>query len=99
MFGPIAAPEPPNRYERRHPGELEHIDIKKLGRIERAGHRVHGDRRTRARGAGWEYVHVAVDDATRLAYVEVLPDEQHQGKVGRGELALPSAARGLGVYA
>ena len=68
--------EPPNRYERRHPGELLHIDVKKLGKIGRPGHRVHGDRRTRARGVGWEFVHVCVDDATRLAYVEVLPDER-----------------------
>ena len=68
--------EPPNRYQRRHPGELLHIDVKKLGRIGRPGHRVHGDRRTRVRGIGWEFVHVCVDDATRLAYVEVLPDER-----------------------
>ena len=53
-----------------------HLDIKKLGRIGRIGHRITGDRRARVRGIGWEYVHVAVDDATRLAYVEVLPDEQ-----------------------
>src|SRR6185295_3302450 len=52
-----------------------HLDIKKLGRIERVGHRIHGDRSTRARGAGWEFVHVAVDDASRLAYVEVLANE------------------------
>jgi transposase InsO family protein len=70
-------PEPANRYERRHPGELIHIDVKKLGRIgDGAGHRVHGDRRKRSRGVGWEYVHVCVDDATRLAYVEVLDDEK-----------------------
>ncbi len=50
--------------------------MKKLGRIARPGHRVNGDRRTRTRGIGWECVHVAVDDATRLAYVEVLDDEQ-----------------------
>ena len=72
----LEPPEPPNRYERRHPGELIHIDVKKLGRIgDGAGHRVHGDRRKRSRGVGWEYVHVCVDDATRLAYVEVLEDE------------------------
>jgi transposase InsO family protein len=78
-------PEPPNRYERRHPGELVHVDVKKLGRILRPGHRVTGSRRGRptqttadgrGRGiAGWEYVHVCVDDHTRLAYVEVLDDE------------------------
>jgi transposase InsO family protein len=74
--------EPPNRYERTRPGELVHIDVKKLGRIGRPGHRVNGDRRTRSRGIGWEYVHVAIDDATRLAYVEVLEDEKAATAVG-----------------
>ena len=68
--------EPANRYECGRPGELVHIDVKKLGRIGRPGHRVNGDRTTRTRGIGWEFVHVAVDDATRLAYVEVLHDEK-----------------------
>jgi transposase InsO family protein len=72
----LEPPEPANRYERKHPGELIHVDVKKLGRIGRPGHRVHGDRRTRSRGIGWEYVHICVDDATRLAYVEVLEDEK-----------------------
>jgi transposase InsO family protein len=73
--------EPAVRYERQRPGELIHIDVKKLGRIARPGHRVLG--RQSAGGHhqsryhhGWEYVHVAVDDATRLAYVEVLDDEK-----------------------
>jgi len=64
------------RYEKTRPGELVHLDVKKLGRIQRVGHRIHGDRTTRVRGAGWEYVHVCVDDFTRLAYVEVLADEK-----------------------
>jgi transposase InsO family protein len=68
--------EPAVRYERPTPGELIHIDVKKLGRIERVGHRIHGDRTTRARGAGWEFLHVCVDDCTRLAYAEVLADER-----------------------
>lgn len=72
----LEPPEPANRYERKRPGELLHLDVKKLGRIGRPGHRVNGDRRTRSRGIGWEYVHVCVDDATRLAYVEVLDDEK-----------------------
>jgi transposase InsO family protein len=81
----IEPPEPPNRYERRHPGELIHVDVKKLGRIRGAGHRVTGSRasqkKTRRNGkqvgvAGWEFVHVCVEDATRLAYVEVLEDEK-----------------------
>ena len=52
-----------------------HLDVKSLGRIGRVGHRITGDRRSRVRGIGWEFVHVAVDDASRLAYVEVLGDE------------------------
>lgn len=68
--------EPANRYQRQRAGELIHIDVKKLGRIGRVGHRINRDRRTRTRGIGWEYVHVCVDDATRLAYVEVLADEK-----------------------
>jgi transposase InsO family protein len=72
----LEPPEPPNRYERSRAGELLHVDVKKLGRIGRPGHRVNGDRRTRSRGIGWEYVHVCIDDATRLAYVEVLADEK-----------------------
>jgi transposase InsO family protein len=81
----LEPPEPPNRYQRRHPGELIHVDVKKLGRIPtgRAGHRVHGQRRLqlspRKHGkklVGWEYVHVCIDDATRLVYVEVLADEK-----------------------
>jgi transposase len=76
----LEPPEPPNRYQRERPGELIHIDVKKLGRIgERgAGHRATGRKGAgqRSRGAGWEFVHVCVDDATRLAYVEVLTDEK-----------------------
>jgi len=78
----LEPPEPANRYQRERPGELVHIDVKKLGRIGRPGHRVNGDRRTRSRGIGWEYVHVAVDDATRLAYVEVLENEKAVTAVG-----------------
>jgi transposase InsO family protein len=66
---------PAIRYERARPGELVHVDVKKLGRIERVGHRIHGNRRARVAGAGWEYVHVCVDDATRVAYCELLPGE------------------------
>ena len=75
--------EPANRYEKQRPGELVHVDVKKLARIGgQAGHRVHGDRRTRRRGIGWEYVHVAIDDATRLVYVELLDDEKAAPAVG-----------------
>ena len=70
--------EAPNRYERCAPGELLHIDVKKLRRIEKVGHRITGKfvGYGRSAGAGWEFVHVCVDDATRLAYVEVLGDEK-----------------------
>ena len=66
------------RYERQRPGELIHIDTKKLGRIDGVGHRIHGDRTRRARRIGWEHLHVAVDDASRLAYTELLPDEKKE---------------------
>ena len=78
----LEPPTPVIRYAYRHPGALVHVDIKKLGRIGRPGHRIHGDRRTRVRGIGWEFVHVAVDDATRLAYVEVLDDEKATTAIG-----------------
>ena len=70
--------EQPIRYERSRPGELVHIDVKKLGRIDRPGHRVTGNRSDRRDQGkkGWEYVHVAVDDYSRLAYAEVLTDEK-----------------------
>jgi len=87
-------PEPLNRYEHTAPGELVHIDVKKLGRILRPGHRVTGDRRSantqrntytadgrRIGDAGWEFVHVCVDDYTRLAYAEVLTDEKAETAV------------------
>ena len=63
---------PVQRYEWATAGDLLHVDLKRLGRIAGIGHRIHGDRRARVRGIGWEFLHVAVDDATRLAYVEVL---------------------------
>jgi transposase InsO family protein len=79
-------PEPAERYERARPGELIHIDVKKLGRILSPGHRVTGRRKQRRNtytadgrrigDAGWEFVHIAIDDCTRLAYVEVRPDER-----------------------
>src|SRR5689334_22763187 len=82
--------EPAARYERSRPGELIHIDVKKLGRIAGAGHRVTGDRASqyhrygrRGRGElGWEYVHIAIDDYSRLAYAEVLRDEKATTAIG-----------------
>jgi transposase InsO family protein len=93
--------EPPNRYRRRHPGELVHLDVKKLGKLWRPGHRSEGTRRgTRNRGAGWEFVHVAVDDTTRLAYVEVFPSERGDDTVGFLDRALAFFARyGITVQA
>jgi transposase InsO family protein len=75
--------EPVRRYEREHPGELIHIDIKKLGRFERVGHRSTGDRRgqSNSRGVGWEYVHVCIDDASRVAFSQILPDQKKASAV------------------
>ena len=66
------------RYERAAAGEMLHLDTKKLGRVGHVGHRIHGDHSRRLRGIGWEWLHVAVDDATRLAYTEILPDEKKE---------------------
>jgi transposase InsO family protein len=79
--------EAANRYEKQRPGELVHVDVKKLGKIARPGHRVTGrvsggGHHRRAYDVGWEYVHVCIDDATRLVYVEVLEDEKAVTAVG-----------------
>jgi transposase InsO family protein len=88
--------EPVVRYVRDRAGELLHLDVKKLGRFWRPGHRVTGDRRGTSGGAGWEYVHVCIDDASRAAYVEILPDER--GGTIRGFLDRALAHyRGLGL--
>jgi transposase InsO family protein len=74
--------EPVVRYQREHPGELIHLDIKKLGRFEQPGHRITGDRTLgKSRGAGWEYVHVCIDDASRIAFSQVMPDEKKQSAI------------------
>jgi len=72
--------EPIRRYERQNPGELLHIDIKKLGRFERVGHRITGNRtgHSNRRGVGWEFVHVCIDDNSRIAFAQILPDERKQ---------------------
>jgi transposase InsO family protein len=85
-LGRLAALDPPRqviRYQRERPGELIHLDTKKLGRIERIGHRITGDRtgQSRRRGAGWEFLHVAIDDASRLAYTAMMPDEKQASAV------------------
>jgi len=70
--------QPVRRYEREHPGELIHIDIKKLGKFNRIGHRITGDRtgRSNSRGVGWEFVHVCIDDASRIAFSRVMKTER-----------------------
>jgi len=72
--------EPIRRYERDAPGDLIHIDIKKLGRFEKVGHRITGDRtgQSASRGVGWEFVHVSIDDASRIAFSRILPDEKKE---------------------
>jgi hypothetical protein len=70
--------EPVQRYERDHPGDMIHLDIKKLGRFDRVCHRITGDRRgqSNAWGIGWAFVHVSIDDASRLAFSQIMPDEK-----------------------
>jgi transposase InsO family protein len=78
-----AAPTPPvQRYEWARPGDLVHLDTKKLGRIVRPSHRVTGDRHDSVDGAGWEFAHVAIDDHSRFTYVEILPDEKRYTATG-----------------
>jgi transposase len=91
--------EPPNRYECSRPGELVHVDIKKLARFSRAGHRLLGRGRGRFHdGAGYEFAHVCVDDFSRLAYVELLADERAQTAIGFLRRALAwFAAHGIQV--
>ena len=79
----LQPPEPPRRYEHERPGDLLHIDIKKLGCIVGGpGHRIHGDRTRRSKGAGWEHVYVCVDDHSRLSYVEPLKAEDMETAAG-----------------
>lgn len=82
--------EPIRRYQREHPGELIHIDIKKLGRFDRIGHRITGDRtgQSNSRGIGWEFVHVCIDDASRIAFAQVMPDETKQSAIAFLKAAL-----------
>jgi transposase InsO family protein len=99
-------PAPVVRYERERPGELIHLDIKKLGRFEQVGHRITGDRTrqsnsrgkrgSKAWGAGWEYVHVCIDDASRIAFSQIHPDEKKESALACLEAALAYYAS-LGV--
>lgn len=91
----IEPAEPPRRYERKAPGEIIHIDIKKLGRFERAGHRITGDRTRQSNprgrkngGYGWEYVHVAIDDHSRLSFSQIHPNEKATSAVAHLKAAV-----------
>jgi transposase InsO family protein len=86
------------RYERQAPGEMIHIDIKKLGRFDRVGHRITGDRtgQSNSRGIGWEFVHIAIDDASRIAFCQIMPDEKKGSAVAFLKAAL-AYYRSLGV--
>jgi transposase InsO family protein len=90
--------EPVRRYERDEPGDMIHIDTKKLGRFARIGHRITGSRKGQSdwRGIGWEYVHVCIDDASRVAFSQILPDERTDSAVAFLEAALAYYAS-LGV--
>ena len=95
---PAVAPQPVVRYERQRVGELVHLDMKRLGRIGVVGHRIHGDRRRRTRGLGWETVHVCVDDFSRTAYVEVLANQTASMTAGfLGRAARWFARRGVRI--
>lgn len=87
----LEPPRPIIRYEWPRAGDLLHLDVKKLGKIGVVGHRIHGDRRRRSRRLGWESVHVAIDDASRVAYAEVLSDE-------RGDTTAEFLVRALAYY-
>ena len=83
LLSSLEPQQPRPRYERETPGEIVHIDIKKLGRFSRTGHRITGDRTGQAntRGVGWEFVHVAIDDHSRVAFSQILPDERKQSAI------------------
>jgi transposase InsO family protein len=77
----LEPPRPANRYEHPNPGDMLHLDIKKLGRIAKPGHRVTGNLADRTRRVGWEYVHVAIDDHSRIAFSAIFPNEQAHSTV------------------
>src|SRR5712671_4204824 len=82
--------EPVRRYEREHPGELIHLDIKKLGKFNQIGHRITGDRtgQSNGRGVGWEYVHVCIDDHSRVAFARIMADEKKRSAIAFLKAAL-----------
>jgi transposase InsO family protein len=74
-------PPPVIRYEHKHPGDLIHFDIKRLARFQRPGHAVTGNRQDHVRGGGWEYLHIAIDDHSRISFAAILPDQTHQSAI------------------
>ncbi|MDZ7803821.1 IS481 family transposase [Thiohalophilus sp.] len=96
-LGALAPGRPDNRYEHAAPGDLLHLDIKKLGRFVRPGHRITGERQRKSRGAGWEYVHVAIDDHSRVAFSTIYPDETGQSAC-RALLAAVRYYAHLGIH-
>lgn len=88
--------EPPRRYQHEHPGDLLHLDIKKLARFRLPGHRVTGVRTKQSSGAGWEFVHVAIDDRSRIAFTRILPTEGKASAIAHLREAVRYYA-GLGV--
>ena len=95
---PLTPPPPVVRYEHAAPGDLLHIDVKKLARFSQIGHRIHGDRTRASRGAGWQFLHVCVDDHSRVAYAELLADERKETAAGFLERAIAwFAERGVTV--
>jgi transposase InsO family protein len=83
LLSALEPKEPRPRYERETPGEIVHIDIKKLGRFEKTGHRITGDRhgQSNSRGVGWEFAHVAVDDHSRVARIDIFKDEKKESAI------------------
>ena len=86
-------PLPVVRYEHKLPGDLIHFDIKRLARIRKPGHRVTGNRCKESRGVGWEYLHVAIDDHSRIAFSAILPDQSHHSAMRFFLMARPHYAR------
>ena len=82
--------EPPRRYERDKPGDMIHLDIKRLGRFNKVGHRITGDRtgQSNNRGVGWEFVHVCIDDHSRIAFADIRPDEKKESAIASLKAAL-----------
>jgi transposase InsO family protein len=97
-IGALEPADPVRRYERAKPGEMIHIDIKKLGRFNKIGHRITGDRKgqSNSRGVGWEFVHVAIDDHSRIAFAKVMPNEKKRCAIAFLKAAL-AYYKSLGV--